>query len=329
MRLTTLLQRAAGAVMVTATLASGAVSAQTFSAKPISLLVPYPAGGPSDVVARLVQPELAKQLAATVVVENLSGVGGALGVQKMLNAPADGHSVLVGSPMELILAPLGVAAVKYNPEDSRLIAVLGQTTIALYVRKDFPENSVEGLIAHARKSGGQLSYGSAGAGSLHHLVAERFRAQTGVDMLHVPYKGTTPLVQDLMGGQIDLVFMPFGGSMVSLVDTGKMRLLGLASASRDPRYPKIPTLAESGVLNDFVYDSWVGLQVSKTTPQAIVAKLGDAAREAIKAPEIRQTIESTGGSVPKSMSQTELDKYYQGEIARYRSAARAVNLQPQ
>ncbi|MGH6625170.1 MAG: tripartite tricarboxylate transporter substrate-binding protein [Burkholderiaceae bacterium] len=162
-----------------------------------------------------------------------------------------------------------MASVKYKPEDTRLIALLGQTTVALYVRKDFPAQTVEQLIAHARKNArNPLSYGSAGAGSLLHLVAERFRAQTGIELLHVPDKGTTPLVQDLIGGQIEMVFLPFGGSMLGMVDSGKVRLLGLAATGRDPRYPHIPMLGESGLLTDFVYDSWLGLQVPRKTPQA-------------------------------------------------------------
>ncbi len=324
MRVIAFMQR----VLASGVLVAGAASAQ--SGKPVSLVVPFPAGGPSDVIARLVVPELSKRLASPILVENVSGVGGALAVQKVLNAPADGQSVLVGSPMELVLAPLGVAAVKYQPEDTRLIALLGQTTVALYVRKDFPAQTVEQLVAHARKNPhAPLSYGSAGAGSLLHLVAERFRAQTGIEMLHVPYKGTTPLVPDLIGGQIDMVFLPFGGSMLGLVDSGKVRLLGLAATGRDARYPDVPALGEGGLLKDFVYDSWLGLQVPRKTPQAVVERLGRAAREVMQMPQTQQAIAATGGRPAAPMSLSELDNYYANEIARYRAAAKAVNLQPQ
>lgn len=328
MRLIAFLQR----VLAVAVLAGTAVTAgaQADPAKPVSLVVPFPAGGPSDVIARLVQPELSRRMGRPLLVENVSGVGGALAVQKVLNAPADGQSVLVGSPMELVLAPLGVASVKYQPEQIRLVALLGQTSVALYVRKDFPARTVEELIAHARKNvGTPVSYGSAGAGSLLHLVAERFRAQTGIDLLHIPYKGTTPLLQDLIGGQIDMVFLPFGGSMLGMVDTGKVRLLGLAATSRDPRYPQVPTLGEGGILKDFVYDSWLGLQVPRKTPEPLVQGLAQAARLMMQTPETQQAIAATGGRPAPPMTLAELDRYYANEIARYRAAAKTVNLRPE
>ena len=173
-------------------------SAQNYPNKLITMVVPYPAGGGSDFVARQIQPELGKQLGQQIMVENTGGVGGAIGVQKVLSGPADGYQLVLGSPMELILAPLGLVSVKYKPEELRLVAQLVTTNMILLTRKDLPVNNVQELIDLGKTK--ELSYGSVGPGSLYHLVAERFTQLTKVRTLHVPYKGMAPVLADLMGG---------------------------------------------------------------------------------------------------------------------------------
>lgn len=223
-------------------------SAQTFPSKAINLVVPYPAGGPSDFVARQLQPELNRLLGQPVIIENIGGVGGAIGIQKVLSAPADGYNMTLGTPMELVLAPLAMSAVKFKPDDMKLVAQLVTTTMVLITRKDLPANNVEELIAMAKKPGAkELSYGSVGPGSLYHLIGEKFAQQTGTKMLHVPYKGAAPLMTDLMGGQIDMVFIPLAGSTPAMITEGKVKALGLTTKTAHPRFPNIPAMAAQKV----------------------------------------------------------------------------------
>jgi tripartite-type tricarboxylate transporter receptor subunit TctC len=311
-------------------LAGTAVLAQGFSSKAITLIVPYPAGGGSDAIARVVAPELSKQLGQPVIVENVSGASGALGVQKVVSAPADGHTLLVGSPMELVLAPLGIAAAKYKPEDLRLVGSWGSTSMVLLARKDLPANNIEEFTELVKRPGAkEISYGSIGPGSLYHLVAERFIQLSGVKMLHVPYKGGAPLVQDLMGGQIDIVFMPLAGNIPDLISSGKIKALGLAATSRHSVLNQIPLIKETKGMEDFVFGLWNGLQVAKGVPQDVAMRINKAADEVVMKPEVRQAIQAQGSTPASPASLEELSRRYADDIARFRAIAKSINLQPQ
>lgn len=306
------------------------VAAQGYPNKQLSMIVPYPAGGPSDVVARQVQPELSRILAQPIIADNVGGVGGALGVQKMLNSPADGYTFLVGTPMELVQAPLALAAVKYKPEEARLVSLIMNTNMVLIARKDAPFNTVDELIQYAKnKSNKELTYGSVGQGSMYHLVAEKFRQQVGIHMLHVPYKGAAPVMQDLLGGQIDLVFFPFAGNLPGMIEGGNVKALGLAAPNRHPRFPNLPLLSENKLLKNFSFDLWIGIEVPQNTPADIVAKLNKAANDVIANPEVKKTIESTGGRAASPMGVEDLNKFYQSEIVRYKTIAKSINLEAQ
>ncbi len=186
----TLLGLTAGSLLV-----AGAALAQSWPAKTVGLMVPYPAGGPSDAIARIFNAQLGKELGQQVLVENLGGVSGALAAQKVLAAPADGHLVFQGSPNEVILAPLANAAVKLKAEDFRLVHPVADAVMVFVTRKDLPVNTVDDLIALARKSPDKpLSYGSVGVGSLYHLILENVQAETGIKLTHIPYKGNAPLL---------------------------------------------------------------------------------------------------------------------------------------
>lgn len=311
-------------------LAPGGVMAQTYPSKLLTMVVPYPAGGPSDFIARTLQPELQRILGQQMIVDNVGGVGGALGLQKMLQAPADGHSMTLASPMELIQAPLAMTAVKHKPEDMRLAALLVRAEMIMLARKDMPANSVDELVALARKPGAkELSYGSVGAGSMYHLMGEAFAKQTGLRCLHVPYKGAAPLITDLLGGQIDMVFMPLAGPVVGLIKEGKVKAYGIASRQPHALFPQVPTLASSQALDGFEYDLWAGVVVPKGTPDAVVERLNKAVYEALQHAEIRKAYEGTGQHVAKPMSVAELAKLYAADTLRYQALAKSVNLQAQ
>ena len=304
--------------------------AQNYPNHLLTMVVPYPAGGGSDFVARQIQPELSKQLGQQVVIENTGGVGGALGVQKVLSAPADGYQLVLGSPMELMLAPLAMNAVKYKPEDLKLAAQLVTTTMVLLTRKDLPVNNVNELIEYSKKPGNkELSYGSVGPGSLYHLVGERFTQLTKAKTLHVPYKGMAPILTDLMGSQIDMVFMPLVGNVPALIQEGKVKALGITAKQPLARFPNLEPLAANKNLEGFEFDLWAGIQVPKNTPADVVAKLNKAINDSLQNPDLRKAYEGTGNSLPKPMTPTELDKLYVSEIARYQAIAKSINLQPQ
>ena len=212
------------ALAVCAALTMGSLHAQNFPNKTISLVVPYPAGGPSDFFARKVQPDAAAKLGQTMIVDNVGGAGGSIALNKVLNAPADGHMVALGSPMELVLAPMAIQGVKYKAEDFKLVAQFSSTSTILAVRTSMNVKSVDDLIALAKKNPDQpLTYGSVGYGSLYHLIGEKFGQITKAPLLHVPYKGIAPLISDLMGGQIDMAFLPMAGSIPQTIQDGKIK----------------------------------------------------------------------------------------------------------
>jgi tripartite-type tricarboxylate transporter receptor subunit TctC len=295
-----------------------------------NLIVPYPAGGPSDFAARTLLPELSRLTAQTIVVDNVGGVGGALGIQKALQAPANGQTMVLATPMELMLTPLAVQAARHKPEDMRPVAILVGTSMVMLTRKDLPANSVDELVEMTRKPGAkELTFGSVGAGSMYHLVAEAFMQQTSVKMVHVPYKGGAPLVGDLMGGQIDVAFMPMAGNVPALIKDGKVKALGVAARQPHPMAPQVPTLTSTKALEKFEFDLWAGLFVSRQTPDAVVDKLNQAVNQALLNPEVRKAYESTGNQVAKPQTPAALNLLYASETARYQALAKSINVQPQ
>lgn len=316
-----------------AALGGMALSAQANTAYPnktISLVVPYPPGGPSDFFARRVQPDAAARLGQTMIIENLGGAGGSIGLSKVLNAPADGHTLALGSPMELVLAPLAIAGVRYKPEDFRLVAQFATTTTVLAVRPGLNVKTVGDLINHARKNPSQpLTYGSVGPGSLYHLIGERFTQSTNVGSIHVPYKGIAPLLTDLMGGQIDMAFLPMAGSIPQTLQDGKIRGLAVTSKTPHPLFKQFPAMATMAGLEAMDFDIWAGVQVHKNTPEPVIAALNKAFYAAAENPENRKALEATGNVVLKPRTPAELTRIYNAEIERYRQIARSINLQPQ
>ncbi len=316
-------------LVLSITALSGAVWAQAWPPKPVTLVVPWPAGGPSDFVARQVQNDVQRALAQPLVIENIGGVGGALGVQKMLMG-SDGHTALLGSPLELIIPPLTLASVKYKPTDLRLVAQLVKAPLVLVARKDLPANTVDELLALAAQRKGQpLTMANTGTGSMFHLVAERFAQATGSEFIHVPYRGSAPAMGDLMGGQVDLMFTIYAGPIPATIADGKLKAIGLATARPLPRVPQIAALAAHPRLAGFEFDSWAGVQLPRNTPDDVAQRLNKAMYEAMANPQVRQAFEAVGNTVVAPQSLAELDRLYAAEIARYQAIARAINLQPQ
>jgi tripartite-type tricarboxylate transporter receptor subunit TctC len=318
------------AATLCAALALTSVQAQNFPNKTINMIVPYPAGGPSDFFARKVQPDAQAKLGQTMIVENVGGAGGSIGLAKVLNSPADGYTLALASPMELVLAPMAIQGVKYKPEDFKMVAQFATTNTILAVRNTLGVKTVDELLAHARKNpGAPLSYGSVGPGSLYHLIGERFSQLTKVEMLHVPYKGIAPLINDLMGGQIDMAFLPLAGSIPTTIKEGKIQGLAVTAKAPHPLFKQYPAMAAMKGLESMDFDIWSGIQVPKNTPDDVVSALNKAFYASAEMPETRKAFEASGNVVLPPHTPTELARIYQSEIERYRGIAKSINLQPQ
>jgi tripartite-type tricarboxylate transporter receptor subunit TctC len=306
--------------------------AQGFPNKPVTLMVPYPAGGVSDVIARTLNTTLAKHLGQPVIVENLGGASGGIAAQKVLSAPADGYIIFQGSPNELILAPLSNAAIKYKPEDFRLVQMISINPLVMLARKDFPANNGEEFVVAARKAAAAnkpVTYASVGPGSMYHLLGEHLSKVTGIEMTHVPYKGGAPALQDLMAGQVDIFMTVYGKGYVQLVEEGKLKAPVVLSAERQDYFKKSPPLQEAAGLKGFVFDTWAGYFVHKDTPDSVVQALHKALSDVANDGAIRSALEDQAMIVPRPQPLPAMAKVYADHTARYRAIAKAMNLQPQ
>jgi tripartite-type tricarboxylate transporter receptor subunit TctC len=304
--------------------------AQAWPAKPVTLMVPYPAGGPSDAIARIFFNPLGKELGQPVLVDNVGGVSGALAAQKVLSAPADGYMVFQGSPNEVILSPLANAAVKLKTEDFRLVHPVSDAVMVFVTRKDLPANSVDELIALARQSGDKpLTYGSVGIGSLYHLILENVQAATGVKLAHVPYKGNAPLLQDIGGGQVDFAVLVYSAAMGALAEQGRLKVIGQLGAQRSELLKNVPAVSESQALKNLSYKIWTGFMVPKSTPEDTVVRLHAAIGRTLQDPAVRAQLAAQTQVPSAPMTLGEAAKFFEAETARYRALAKQINLQPQ
>lgn len=324
--------RKIGSLLAGLLLASAALAADPYPSKPVMMMVPYPAGGLSDVIARLVSPPLAKQLGQPVLVENLGGVSGAIAAQKVLSAPGDGYYLFQGSPNELILSPLANAAVKFKSEDFRLVQTIGAAQIAFLARKDLPVNSVDEFLDYARKmakEGRPITYASVGPGSFYHLLGEHLSKVTGIPMTHVPYKGAAPANQDLIGGQIDIYMAPFGKNYAELAKDGKIKILAMLNNERLEGVKQYPAISESKQLKNFEFTIWTGYFVKKDTPEPVVQVLHKAITETLNDSGVRAGLETNSLLVSKPLPLAELNKVYADGTKQFRDIAKSINLQPQ
>lgn len=311
-------------------LGAGAALAQGYLSKPVNLMVPYPAGGPSDAIARIFNTALGKELGQQVLVENLGGVSGALAAQKVLAAPADGAYIFQGSPNEVILSPLANAAVKLKTEDFRLVHPVADAVMVFVTRKDLPVSSVDELIALARKSADKpLTYGSVGIGSLYHLILENVQSLTGTKLAHVPYKGNAPLLTDIGGGQVDFAVLVYSAAMGALAEQGRLKVIGQLGAQRSELLPNLPTVSESQSLKNFSYKIWTGFMVPKNTPEAVVTKIHAAIGKTLQDPTVRAQLTAQTQVVAAPMSLADSARFFDAETARYRAIAKQIQLQPQ
>ncbi len=321
----------AGAAIALATL-SGMAQAQSYPTRPVTLLVPYPAGGLSDVIARSVNNTLGKQLGQPVVIENLGGASGSIAAQKVLNGASDGYQLFQGSPNELILAPLAIASIKFKSEDFRLVQMIATAQIAFLARKDLPVSNVDEFLEHARKSAQQgrpLTYASVGPGSFYHLLGEYLSKVSGIPMTHVPYKGAAPAEQDLMASQVDFFLAPYGKKYDEMHKQGRVKVLAMLNNERLESVKNYPAISESKQLKDFTFNIWTGYFVKKDTPEPVVIALHKAITETLGDPGVHQALEANSQLLAKPLPLAAVDKAYADGISQFRAIAKSIQLQAQ
>jgi tripartite-type tricarboxylate transporter receptor subunit TctC len=301
-----------------------AYAQQDYPNRPIRLIVPYPPGGPTDIMGRLTSEVLAKRLAQNVVVDNRGGAATAIGAEMAARAPADGYTLFLSSETTFAVNPALRGKLPYDPQrDFAPISLLTTQPYVLATSLALPVKSVSELVAHAKANPGKLSYGSAGTGGGAHLAGEMFKQAAGIDMLHVPYKGNGPAIIDLIGGQIGVML----GSISSLYPHGaakKLRLLAVASPKRSAGAPEIPTFAESG-MPGFHVNGWNCIVAPRGTPPEIIKRLNAEVVAGFNQPEVierlrKQSIDSAVGA-PEQLA-----AHMKSEFARYSKLIKDVGL---
>ena len=299
---------------------AASAQAQDFPTKPIRIVVPYPAGGPTDALARIVGQDIAGTLGQPVVVENRPGASGAIGTREVAKAEADGHTLVLGNNQTHATNAILMKDLGYDPQsDFAPVAGLADLQHALVVRKDLGVGTVQDLIALAKQQPGKLNYGSTGPGSGSHLAMELLKTRTGTDMLHVPFKGAAPMALEIVAGRIDVAFSTLP-SVLGQIQGGEMKALAIASDLRAPQVPEVPLLKEQGVI-DSEADSWLALFAPAKTPTAALDKLTKAVLAALAKPVVAEAAIKQGIAVNvrgpdafKVYLATELKKW--GDVVR-------------
>jgi tripartite-type tricarboxylate transporter receptor subunit TctC len=259
--------------------------AQDYPDRPVHVIVPTPPGGPVDVIARITANYLQNTLGKGFVVENRAGAGNTIGSKDAAEATPDGYTLLYSSSSGLVIAPLLHPDAGYDPLTSYdPVALVGASSLILVVNPTVPAHTVQELVAYAKANPGKVNFSSGGIGVQPHLVGELFKAQAGIDIVHVPYKGGAPSINDLVAGNVQMTFE--GTSvLLPLIQAGRLRALAVTTPKRIPQLPDVPTMVESGFPN-FAVTSWTGLLAPAHTPQAIVAKLNATINDGLKSPEL-------------------------------------------
>ncbi len=272
-----------------------AAHAQPFPSKPIRIVVSYPPGGGADLMARLVAPKLQESLGQPVIVENRPGASGQIAALEVARSPADGYTLLFDASSYAVNPGL-YASLPYDPAKAFTpVSVLVLFPNVLVVTPGFPARDVKELVAAAKAKPGSIAFASSGNSSAQHLSGELFRQKTGVEMMHVPYKGGAPALNDVMGGQVPVFFANMASSLAH-IQGGKLRALAITAAARSAALPGVPTMAEAGVPGYVVYE-WNAVFAPAATPAPVVAKIAAAVHTALQAPEVRARMTSLGGEI--------------------------------
>ena len=295
---------------------AASAAAQQYPTRPVSVVVPFPPGGSSDITARLIAAKLQESLGQSFVIENKPGANGSLGANFVKNAKPDGYTLFVGSIGVFSINEVLYKNLGYETRrDFDLLSVAVRTPNALVTRANFPAGNMKEFVDYLKKNPGKVSFASSGTGSSDHLTAALFWQKTGTSGIHVPYKGGSAAHADLIGGNVDVSFQNLG-SITQHVKAGKMKLLAVTGATRDPAAPDTPTLAEAGVPGVEVY-SWQAMVAPKGLPQDVKARLVPAVQAAIKHPDSVKKFTEQGFEVVGNTPE-EFDRFVSEEIAKWR-----------
>jgi tripartite-type tricarboxylate transporter receptor subunit TctC len=302
----------------------GSVQAQGWPNRPIKFINPFPAGGGVDAFARPIAAKLTQQLGQTVYVENLGGAGGTLGASVAAKAPADGYTFFVGA-IHHAIAESVYSKLPYGIErDFEPVTVLAYVPNVIVIHPKYDTiKTYKDFLAYAKANPGKLNFGSAGAGTSHHLVGELFKMRTGVDLVHVPYKGAGPMMQDLLGGNVDMAFDGMGTSAPQ-IKGGKLRALAVSTSTRSPIIPDVPTLTELGV-PDFDVTTWYALWALKGTPKEAIDRMYTEVAKALALPDVKAIWEQQG-AVAGGQPPAEMGRFVHSEVERWRKVVKEANV---
>jgi tripartite-type tricarboxylate transporter receptor subunit TctC len=312
-------------------LAAGAVAlpalgrpafAQAYPTRPVHIIVPVPAGGALDIMARMIGQWLAERMGQPFIVENRPGAGTNLGIEAVVRSAADGYTLLLVPGSVTVNATLNKKLPFVFMRDIVPISMMSQLPLVMEVNPDVPAKTVAEFIAHAKANPGKVSYASSGVGTPQHVTAELFKLMTGVQMLHVPYRGGAPALTDLMGGQVQVMFSPLPESIAS-IKAGKLRALAVTTAKRTQALPDVPTVAET--VPGFESTTWQGIGAPANTPPDIVERLNKEINAGLADPKIKKRMEDLG-SVPTPMSSAEFKKLIVAEIEKWAKVIHDANI---
>ena len=296
------------------------VLADTWPSKPITIIVPFPAGGGTDAFARPLSAQLTKNLGKQIIIDNRGGAGGTLGASVAAKAAPDGYTFFMGAAHHAI-APSIYPKLDYDIEKSFIpMMLIASPPQVIVVNPKVPANDLKGMIDLLKQSPGKFNYGSAGNGSSHHLAGELFKMQTKTFITHIPYRGAGPALADLIAGQVDIMFDGLGSSSQH-IKSGKIKALAVASEKRVPAFPNVPTAKEAGVPG-YVVSTWYGLWAPKGTPQDIVEKMEAEITKAINSPELTEIWANNGSEIPNMVGEP-FGKFVSADIKRWAAVVKA------
>lgn len=317
--------RAVLLALAVAALAAPQAHAADYPTRPIKLVVPYAAGGPTDVLGRLVADYLGRDLKQTVLVENKAGAQGAIGAEAVARADPDGYTLFMTAASIFVLNPMLYKKLTYDPvKDFRMLALITDLPVVMEVHPSVPARTVAEFVAYARQNPGKLNFGSAGTGGTTHLAGEMFRQMAGVDIVHVPYKGAGPALTDLLSGNIQLMFDSLGTALPP-VKSGLLRPLGVSSKQRVADLPDVPTIAESGY-PDYAVSVWYGVAAPAKLPEEIVQKIAASLNRGLTDETFRASLEKIGFPPLRPRSQADIDKFIGDDRALWAGVIKSLNI---
>ena len=313
------------AVAISCATAAGAW-AQSYPTRSIRLVVPFSAGGSTDLIARITAEQMRKELGQVVVVENVGGAAGALGTMQVMNSTPDGYTLLIGTVSTMIVYPAAHPKPQYSLENFVPITNIASMPNVITVNPKFPANNLTEFIAVLKASPDKYSFATSGVGSINHMLGESFQAYSGTKLVHVPYKGSGPAIQDVMGGQVDILFDQFPSSK-NFIDTGKLKAVGVITPHKVPGYPNVMTMEDAG-MKGFADEAWYGLLAPAKVPPEVIAKLNDVMKKTMANPELRAKLEQIGARAVGN-SPAEFSAQVKSEIARMKKIVTERNIKLQ